>query len=400
MQTPSLSLLLLIFSLVSISVLSLDNGLGLKPQMGWNSWNHYACDVSEDLIKQTANAIVQTGLRDLGYNYVNIDDCWQVSRDSDGNIVPDATRFPSGMKSLADYVHSLNLKFGVYSDAGEKTCQGRPGSLGYEEQDANSYASWGVDYLKYDNCFNDGIDPKIRYPPMRDALNATGRRIFFSMCEWGEEQPATWAGDVANSWRTTGDISDHWASVMSILTENNVWADYAGPGGWNDPDMLEVGNGGMTFNEYKAHFSLWSLIKSPLIIGCDVTNMSQDTVTILKKKEVIAVNQDTTISVGKRVSYSTASEIYAGNSSTAEYVILLNKSSSKRTITLSFSSLPLFSTLQNQTSSVRDIWNETDLGIFTGSYATEVESHSVAFVKIQPLAFLPSKISGQKITIN
>lgn len=175
------------------------------------------------------------------------------------------------MRALADYVHSKGLLFGLYSDAGTHTCGGRPGSLNYEKIDAATYASWTVDYLKYDNCYDGGIDVHKRYPVMRDALNATGRRIFFSLCEWGVEDPATWAPLVGNSWRTTGDISDHWDSMTSRLDQNNVWHAWAGPGGWNDPDMLEVGNGGMTATEYRAHFSLWAAAKAPLLIGCDVT---------------------------------------------------------------------------------------------------------------------------------
>jgi len=185
----------------------------------------------------------------------------------------------------------LGLKFGLYSDAGTFTCAGRPGSLGYEINDANIYASWNVDYLKYDNC-NSNTSPETRYPPMRDALNATGRPIFFSMCEWGVDDPAKWAGAVGNSWRTTGDISDSWASMLSNLDQNDKWWSYAKPGGWNDPDMLEVGNGGMTQDEEISHFSLWALIKSPLLIGCDITKLSQETLTILTNPEVIAVNQD------------------------------------------------------------------------------------------------------------
>lgn len=283
-------LLLLLLAISSIN--TLDNGLGITPQMGWNSWNKFACNIDENLIVQTMDAIVDTGLAAAGYNYVNLDDCWQVSRDADGNIVADPQKFPRGMKYLADYAHSKGLKFGLYSDAGEKTCQGRPGSLGFEEKDAQMYARWEVDYLKYDNCFNTGTSPKIRYPPMTKALNNTGRPIFFSMCEWGVEDPATWAKEYGNSWRTTGDIQDSWKSMISIIDQNDKWHSYAGPGGWNDPDMLEVGNGGMTIDEYKVHMGLWCLVKSPLLIGCDITKLTPEIKDILMNPEVIAVNQD------------------------------------------------------------------------------------------------------------
>lgn len=272
--------------------LALDNGLGLTPQMGWNSWNHFACNINEQLIRDTAKVIANSPLKSAGYVYVNIDDCWAKSRDANGSVVPDPVAFPSGMKALADYVHSLGLYFGIYSDAGTETCAGRPGSLGYEKNDANSYASWGVDYLKYDNCNSGPKPPMVRYPVMRDALNATGRKIFFSMCEWGVDNPATWAPLVGNSWRTTDDISDNWGSMLSNFDINNEWYAQAAPGGWNDPDMLEVGNGGMTNTEYTSHFSLWAISKSPLLIGCDVTKMTNETLTIITNKEVIAVNQD------------------------------------------------------------------------------------------------------------
>jgi len=294
-------LYLFIFASLLAIVVGLDNGLGKTPQMGWNSWNRFACSINEDLIKATALSIANGPLKSAGYNYVNIDDCWAHSRDKNGTVHPDNSTFPSGIKALADYVHSLGLKFGIYSDAGNHTCAGRPGSLGFEINDANSYAEWGVDYLKYDNC--DAITPpEQRYPPMRDALNQTGRPIFFSMCEWGVDNPSTWARKVGNSWRTTSDIEDKWRSMLSNLYINNQWADYAGPGGWNDPDMLEVGNGGMTDVEYRSHFSLWALSKAPLLIGCDVTKMSQATVTTLTNPEVIAVNQDTLGIQGKLVS--------------------------------------------------------------------------------------------------
>ncbi|KAH7851508.1 hypothetical protein Vadar_012654 [Vaccinium darrowii] len=211
----------------------LGNGLGLTPQMGY--------------------------VFNLFFPYL-------ITR---GNLVPKASTFPSGIKSLADYVHAKGLKLGIYSDAGTQTCSlTMPGSLGHEEQDAKTFASWGIDYLKYDNCNNKNINPKERYPIMSKALLNSGRLIFFSLCEWGQEDPAAWAKAIGNSWRTTGDIVDNWNSMTSRADENDKWASYAGPGGWNDPDMLEVGNGGMTVGEYRSHFSIWALAKAPLLIGC------------------------------------------------------------------------------------------------------------------------------------
>ncbi|XP_035547491.1 alpha-galactosidase 3-like [Juglans regia] len=283
-------------------ILQLNNGLALTPPMGWNSWNFFACNINETVIKETADALISTGLADLGYVHVNIDDCWSsTKRNSENQLVPDPKTFPLGIKDLADYVHAKGLKLGIYSDAGIFTCQVRPGSLYYENDDAEMFASWGVDYLKYDNCFNLGIKPEERYPPMRDALNGTGRTIFYSICDWGEDDPALWAGKLGNSWRTTDDINDSWASMTTIADLNDKWAAYAGPGGWNDPDMLEVGNGGMTYQEYRAHFSIWALMKAPLLIGCDVRNMTAETFEILTNKEVIAVNQDPLGVQGRKV---------------------------------------------------------------------------------------------------
>jgi alpha-galactosidase len=259
--------------------------------MGWNSWNKFGCNINEKLILDTIDSLVDTGLSEAGYNYVNLDDCWQSGRDANGKIIVDPA-FPNGIKPLADYAHKRGLLFGLYSDAGYKTCAGRPGSLGYEEIDAKTYAEWGVDYLKYDNCFTDGSKPSKRYPVMRDALLKQNRPIFYSMCEWGVDDPATWARPVGNSWRTTGDIFNSWNSMIDIIDQNNKWYEYAGPGGWNDPDMLEVGNGGMTFEEEKIHFGLWCLSKAPLLIGCDITKMSKETFEILTNPEAIAINQD------------------------------------------------------------------------------------------------------------
>jgi len=280
-----------IFSFLITLITSLDNGLGLTPQMGWNTWNKFKCKINETLILNSIDALNASRLLKLGYNYMNLDDCWQIKRDENKTIVPDKT-FPNGIKPLADYAHSKGMYFGLYSDAGNYTCQLRPGGYGYEEIDAKTYAEWGVDYLKYDNCWNGGISSKIRYPRMRDALLKQERPIFYSICQWGEEDIPTWGKDVGNSWRTTDDISDTWSSMIKIIDKNDKWYMYGGPGGWNDPDMLEVGNGGMTTTEYRTHFSLWAISKAPLIIGCDIINMSDETFEILSNEEVIAVNQD------------------------------------------------------------------------------------------------------------
>lgn len=277
-------------------------GLALTPPMGWNSWNKFACNIDEKLIREIADVMVSSGMRDAGYTYINLDDCWHGERDSLGFIHPDPERFPSGMKALADYIHSKGLKMGLYSDAGSQTCGGRPGSRGYEFQDALTYAKWGVDYLKYDWCNTEGLKAEGAYKTIAAALKKAGRPIVLSICEWGNDEPWKWGPGVGHLWRTTGDIfncfdcvKDHgtWKSfgVMQILDKQKGLRQYAGPGHWNDPDMLEVGNG-MAVNEDRAHFSMWAMIAAPLIAGNDLRSMSKETLGILTDKDVIAVNQD------------------------------------------------------------------------------------------------------------
>lgn len=361
--------------------LKLDNGLGLTPQMGWNSWNHYACNINQDIMKSTMDSLVSTGLAKAGYIYANVDDCWAASRMDNGSVVSDPKTFPDGMAALADYAHSKNLKFGLYSDAGTKTCAGRPGSLGYETDDANSYASWNVDYLKYDNC-NSGSTPMTdRYAAMRDALNNTGRPIFFSMCSWGAGDVDSWGNNTGNSWRTTGDIRDSWDSMIGNWDHNGPAAS-AGPGGWNDPDMLEVGNGGMSTTEYMTHFSLWCVGKAPLLIGCDITKMSDDTKTILMNEEAIAVNQDKLGVQATRKMQNGQYEAYSGPlEGDAVALVLLNRDNKSASIGVSWDQLGL-NTAQKYT--VRDLWAHKDIGVMTGSYNATVESHGVSFVKMTP----------------
>ncbi|XP_042501584.1 alpha-galactosidase isoform X2 [Macadamia integrifolia] len=362
----------------------LDNGLARTPQMGWNSWNHFHCGIDEKMIKETADAMVATGLSTLGYKYINIDDCWaELNRDSQGNLVPNATTFPSGMKALADYVHGKGLNLGVYSDAGTYTCsKDMPGSLGHEEQDAKTFASWGVDYLKYDNCYNTDTSPKERYPKMSQALLNSGRSIFFSLCEWGQEDPATWAPSYGNSWRTTGDIEDNWASMTSRADLNDKWAPYAGPGGWNDPDMLEVGNGGMTTEEYRSHFSIWALVKAPLLIGCDIRAIDKITLELLSNEEVIAVNQDKLGVQGKKAEKDGDLEVWAGPLSFYRVaVVLWNRGSSKAQVTAYWSDIGL---KPSTVVTARDLWEHSTMSSIQGKLSAEIESHACKMYILTP----------------
>jgi len=382
----SLEVIVAILGIISVSN-CLDNGLALTPPMGWNSWNWFGCGVNETVVKDAADIIVLTGLRDLGYIHVNVDDCWAYNRTKDGVIISDPVTFPSGMKALADYVHSLGLKFGLYSDAGSHTCAGRPGSLGYEAIDAQTYAEWGVDYLKYDNCWATETEyPEDRYPVMRDALNKTGRPIIFSMCEWGVESPWEWAQNVGNSWRTDIDISDNFESFARVL-DNQVGLSWASrPGAWNDPDMLEVGNGGMSFADYRAHFAFWCLLKSPLLIGCDLSSMDNETYYILTAEEVIAVSQDPLGIQGDLISQVGPIQIWAtvlGDGS--RVVIMYNRHTwadyYNSSITVFFRQLGF---PQGTEVTVRDLYAQQDVGVFTDEFTTSVITHDVFIAKITP----------------
>ena len=381
--------LIVLSTLIGLSAHALDNGLARTPPMGWNSWNRYACNISEDLIKRQADAMVSSGLKAAGYQYINIDDCWQVSRDSNGNIVADPVRFPSGIAALADYVHSRGLKLGIYTDIGTATCQGRPGSHGYEVKDANQYAAWGVDYVKVDWCNTPGYDAPSSYAVMRDALLNSGRPIVYSICNWGVQSPWIWGPSTGNLWRTTGDIQDGWSSFISILDSNAQHAYAAGPGGWNDPDMLIVGlygvNGvggpGMTDTEYQAHFSLWALMAAPLIMGNDLTNMNQATKDILMNTEVIAVDQDPLGIQGSKVADNgNGLQVWSKklSGSGARAVVLFNRTGAPANITVNWSDIGLAA----GSASVRDLWARLDRGSFSNSYTANVASHGVVMLKV------------------
>jgi alpha-galactosidase len=384
-------------------------GVAETPPMGWNSWNRFGCSVDEKLIRETADAMVASGMRDAGYVYVNIDDCWQGTRDAAGVIRPDPERFPSGMKALADYVHARRLELGLYSDAGWKTCGGRPGSRGHEYQDALTYAAWGVDYLKYDWCNTEGLKAEGAYLTMREALAAAGRPIVLSICEWGTDEPWTWGKDVGHLWRTTGDIHpcwdceiDHggWSSlgVLRILDKQRGLRAHAGPGHWNDPDMLEVGNG-MTAGEDRAHLSLWAMLAAPLIAGNDLRTMSVETRRILTNAEVIAVDQDPLGVQGLRWRAEGDVETWikplAGG---AWAVCVLNRGAAARPVSLDWRNEPMADDLSGRKAAfdttvyrVRDLWEARDLGTTGTPLRAEVPGHGVLMLRLEP----PAKEAGR-----
>ena len=358
---------------------ALDNGLALTPPMGWNDWNAFGCNVSEKLVEETADKIVSSGLKADGYEYVNIDDCWMSpNRDAAGNLVPDPVKFPDGIKGVADYVHKLGLKLGIYESAGTYTCQGYPGSLGHEQQDADSFASWGVDYLKYDNCNNQGIPAQTRYTAMRDALAATSRPIVFSLCDWGEENVASWGGSVGNLWRTTGDIDASYGSMLANFHTNVALAAEAGPGAWNDPDMLEVGNG-MTPTEDQSEFSLWAEMAAPLISGTDLTTASPATLAIYGNQEVIAVDQDSLGRQGVEISSADGLDVLAKPLSDGSVAVaLFNENNTPATISTTAAAAGLPAA---KDYTVRDLWAHTTTES-RGTISAAVPAHGTVMYRV------------------
>jgi alpha-galactosidase len=352
--------------------------LATTPPMGWNSWNKFGCNVSEQLIRETADAMVASGLREAGYQFVNIDDCWQVSRDGNGVIVADSARFPAGIKALADYVHSKSLKLGVYTDAGSRTCEGRPGSLNHEVQDARTYAEWGIDYVKVDWCHAEGLDPEVQYAKFRDALALAQRPIVFSICNWGVNAPWKWGPKTGNLWRTTGDISDTYDRMSVIGFSQNGLEKFAGPGHWNDPDMLEVGNGGMSADEYRTHMSLWALLAAPLLAGNDLRSMTPETRNMLTNREIIAVDQDPKGIQGHRAWQEGPLEIWARPLADGNQAVgLFNRGESALNITLQLATLT-----SHHTARLHDLWEHKDLGTITDSFTANVPKHGVLMLKL------------------
>lgn len=356
--------------------------MGATPPMGWNSWNNFGCSPSESLIKGVADVFVSSGMAAAGYKYVNIDDCWMSGRDGSGNLVADAGKFPGGIKALADYVHGKGLKLGVYETPYTTTCAGKTGGQGHEVQDAKNYAAWGVDYLKYDDCRG----ALSGFATMHDALVAAGRPIFYSINPVygaGSCVPPNCSVDelkLTNMWRIGFDITNTWASFTGLIDIDKPLAQYAGPGHWNDPDMLEVGRG-MSADEDRSHFGMWAMLAAPLIAGNDITKMSAATKAILTNVDVIAVNQDPLGKQATVVATSGSNQVWAKKlSGTNAYAVaLFNRSSSAASMTVQWTQVGL----PAGSATVRDLYAQMDLGPSTDSYtATSVPSHGIVMLKI------------------
>jgi alpha-galactosidase len=358
------------------------NGLAKTPPMGWNSWNKFAGRVDDASVREMADAMASNGMKDVGYQYINIDDTWQGSRDARGNITTNK-KFPD-MKALADYVHSKGLKIGIYSSPGPNTCAGYEGSFGHEEQDAQTYAAWGIDYLKYDWCGARNLysdqEMQALYQIMGDALLETGRPILYSLCQYGRDDVWKWGADVGgNSWRTTGDIRDTWDSMTNIGFAQDEQAPFAGPGHWNDPDMLEIGNGGMTDEEYRTHMSLWSILAAPLLAGNDLRSMSPAVHEILTNREVIATDQDKDGKQGRRISKTGDQEVWAKPlCDGGQAVAVFNRGGAPAEVSVSWSELNLGFTPKR----ARDLWAHNDLKLDGAKYAATVPAHGVVLLRV------------------
>jgi alpha-galactosidase len=378
--------------------------LALAPPMGWNSFNTFGCEPDENLIKEIADAMISERLKEAGYIYVNIDDGWMADeRDSNGKLYPKPDKFPNGFRPLTDYIHSKGLKAGIYLGCGLRTYGERLGSLGFEEKDAESIAAWGFDLLKYDRRVlpedPPGRDSQAEYIRMSKALANTGRPFLFSLCEHGGSKPWTWAAEAGHMWRTTADIKDcfegDWTwgwSFNKIIDETWHLYPYAGPGHWNDPDMLIVGlhgkpewmGPGCTDNEYRTHFSLWCLSAAPLIIGCDIRKMDAVTQEILTNPEIIALDQDPLGKQGYKLTNNEKTEVWIKPLADHSWGVgLYNRNDDeKRTITIQWSDLGLAAQMK---ATVRDLWARKDQGVFSGSFSKEVAPHECVVIKVKPV---------------
>jgi alpha-galactosidase len=365
-----------------------DNGLVRTPPMGWNSWNHYHDQFDDKTVRATADALVASGMAAAGYKYVIVDEGWSSSRDKNGNIVGNA-RFPD-MKALAEYVHSKGLKIGIYSSPGPQVCGGYQGSYGHEEQDAKTFAEWGYDYLKYDWCGANRIYEKTQadlqgaYQKMGEALAKSGRPIVYSLCEYGWGDVWTWGAKAGgNLWRTTGDISDHWESMDRIGFANLDITQYPGPGHWNDPDMLEVGNGGMTADEYRTHMSLWAMLRAPLIAGNDLRTMTEETKSILMNAEIVAVDQDPEARPVQRRTPDGSKETLVRRMAGESVVVgLFNRGSAPAEMSFRWDGLRLNANLGGKSLEARDLWKHEVVPVKGDSYTATVPPHGVVMIRV------------------
>lgn len=358
-----------------------SDGLAPTPPLGWNSWNRFGPFISERLVLETADAMIESGMRDAGYRYVVIDDAWHESvRDDDGDLTENRWAFPHGLRWLAERIHERGLLFGLYTDAGTRTCQGYPASLGNEMRDARRFARFGVDFVKVDWCHTQGLRGRTTYPMWTEAIKASGRPMVLSISEWARDKPWEWAGSVGHMWRTTPDIADTWNSVMAIADSQADLHPFAGPGHWNDPDMLEVGNGGMTGDEYRSHFSLWAMLAAPLIAGNDLRVMSGETRQTLTAREVIAVDQDPLGRQGRRVRTRGSSEIWARElDGGAHAVLLLNRGDAATNVRVIWEDLGVPG---SRNARVRDLWERADLGDHDGWYLRTLAPHACALLRV------------------
>lgn len=378
-----------------------SENLAPTPPMGWNTWNIFQTKIDEPLLKSMVDAYVSSGMRDAGYTYFVLDDGWMsMERDSNGQLVADPKKFPNGMKEFADYVHSKGMKFGIYNCAGTKTCAGYPGTRGHEYEDARLYASWGVDYLKFDWCNAEGENAREAYGTMSKALKATNRPIVFSLCEWGTNRPWIWGKDAGQLWRTTGDIGPYFGksitkngwtplSVLNILDRQDSIRQYAGPGHWNDPDMLEVGNG-MSTVEDKAHFSLWCMLAAPLMAGNNLHTMSEQTKNILTNKDAIAIDQDPMGVEGFRYFSGDGLEIWMKPLSNGDLAVcFLNRSEQAQNISFNWMAYTVQDKISNTdvdfkktTYKLRDLWTKKDAGTTKKVFKQPLAAHDVVLLRL------------------
>ncbi|MGD0225900.1 MAG: glycoside hydrolase family 27 protein [Terriglobia bacterium] len=357
-------------------------GIALKPPLGWNTWYGYLCKVTDSDVRAQADWMVQNGMKAVGYEYVNIDDCWQGQRDAQG-VIHSNGNFPD-MKALGDYIHGKGLKFGVYSSPGPKTCAGYEGSYGHEEEDARTYAAWGVDFLKYDWCSGGHVYQPSEmlgaYKKMGDALKHTGRPILYSLCQYGLERVWTWGASVgANMWRTTGDLDYNYDRFSLVGFEQNGLERFAGPGHWNDPDMLLVGLGKITDDESRTQVSLWSLLAAPLIASADLRKISSASLAILSNPEIIAVDQDPAGVQGHRIAQEGPLDIWMKPLADGSKAVgLFNRGEDAAPITVYFKDAGV-----GESATLRDLWTRKDLGIFKDSFTVEVPMHGVVMIRMK-----------------